>query len=213
MKLHFIFSISALTAGTLASNVQLNAHIINELLARDYQTMDRTRLSVLSVLRTAIPSGTTAALPTGTVEPEWYQKLPNDVKSLLPLLYPAAVTTTSSSPSSSTPNTPGLSSISASTTSTSTTTKKVTVTKTLQRPSSGTGLVGLSSANNTVVMPSNGTTLMPTVVMTFRPTIASGTTRPSASSTSVFLSGAGAGMGMVGKLAWVGLGAGYLLLA
>lgn len=92
MKLSIITA-SALAAGSLASDTQLNAREIEDLIARgiDPKTMDPTRLSVLSVLRTAIPSGSAFPRPTGDFQPEWYSKLPEDVKSLLPELYPAPV--------------------------------------------------------------------------------------------------------------------------
>ncbi|EUC36019.1 hypothetical protein COCVIDRAFT_65945, partial [Bipolaris victoriae FI3] len=62
--------------------------------AIDPADMNPTQLSILSVLKTAIPSGTSIPMPTGTSEPDWYKNLPDDVKSLLPQFYPA--TTTSS---------------------------------------------------------------------------------------------------------------------
>ncbi|KAF2636363.1 hypothetical protein P280DRAFT_156388 [Massarina eburnea CBS 473.64] len=57
---------------------------------------DPTRASVLSVLATAIPSDVLSSLsahpdPTlapGANPPEWFEKLPADVKSLLPELFP-----------------------------------------------------------------------------------------------------------------------------
>ncbi|KAI4946749.1 hypothetical protein J4E91_006921 [Alternaria rosae] len=58
--------------------------------AIDPATMNPTLLSVLSVLKTAMPTGPNAPMPTGDLEPNWYQQLPGDVKSLLPELYPAA---------------------------------------------------------------------------------------------------------------------------
>ncbi|KAI4661750.1 uncharacterized protein J4E78_004539 [Alternaria triticimaculans] len=63
--------------------------------AIDPATMNPTLLSVLSVLKTAMPTGPNAPMPTGDMEPNWYQKLPGDVKSLLPELYPAAAVATS----------------------------------------------------------------------------------------------------------------------
>lgn len=85
---------TALAPLTLATKSPLAAHDIQDLAARaiDPTTMDPVRLSVLSVLRTAIPSGSDFPKPTDGAEPEWWQKLPADVKSLLPVLYPATET-------------------------------------------------------------------------------------------------------------------------
>jgi hypothetical protein len=90
MKCYIIIPALALTAGTLAFNAPLNAHDLQDLAARsiDPQTMDPTRLSILSVLKTAMPSGLDVPEPTGSIEPEWYKDLPENVKSLLPILYP-----------------------------------------------------------------------------------------------------------------------------
>ncbi|CAO2656763.1 Nn.00g055660.m01.CDS01 [Neocucurbitaria sp. VM-36] len=94
MKLLVVLPV--LVIGTLASKVELNNPEIMALLGRaiDPKTMDPTQLSVLSVLRTAMPTGPDTPLPTGDYEPEWYQKLPAEVKSLLPSLYPAATIAT-----------------------------------------------------------------------------------------------------------------------
>ncbi|KAF1830216.1 hypothetical protein BDW02DRAFT_112765 [Decorospora gaudefroyi] len=59
----------------------------------DPKTLDPIHFSVLSVLKTAIPTGPNPPMPTGDVLPAWYIDLPKDVKSLLPCLYPAATTT------------------------------------------------------------------------------------------------------------------------
>jgi hypothetical protein len=95
---------TALALATLGSSAHLNLHGLEDLVAReiDPKTMDPTRLSVLSVLRTAIPSGSDFPKPTGDFEPEWYKNLPDDVKSLLPSLYPATLTLTSTSTTTST---------------------------------------------------------------------------------------------------------------
>jgi hypothetical protein len=102
MKSYIIFTASALAIGTLAS-AALNAHDIENLVAReiDPKTMDPTRLSVLSVLKTAIPTGSDFPRPTGDFEPEWFSKLPADVKSLLPSLYPAAAVASGAASSAS----------------------------------------------------------------------------------------------------------------
>ena len=58
--------------------------------------MDPTKLSVLSVLRTAMPTatGTDIVLPTGSATPQWYKDLPADVMVLLAQMYPATPTAT-----------------------------------------------------------------------------------------------------------------------
>lgn len=103
MKPSLLISATALATRALATKAQLNAHDIQDLVARaiDPATMDPTRLSVLSVMRTAIPSGPDFPKPTDGSEPEWWQKLPADVKSLLPVLYPATETASVSVSSSS----------------------------------------------------------------------------------------------------------------
>jgi hypothetical protein len=87
-----IFPILVFAAATHARNVQPSAHEVNDLLVRaiDPKTMDSARLSILSILKTAITSDPVFPRPTGDFEPEWYQKLSEDVKQILPSLYPAA---------------------------------------------------------------------------------------------------------------------------
>ncbi|KAI4915493.1 hypothetical protein J4E90_003938 [Alternaria incomplexa] len=80
------------STGTFASAIQF-PNLQDR--AIDPATMNPTLLSVLSVLKTAMPAGPNAPMPTGDLEPDWYQKLPGDVKSLLPELYPAAAVATS----------------------------------------------------------------------------------------------------------------------
>jgi hypothetical protein len=103
MKSYSILT-TALALATLASSARLNVHDLEDLVPRDIdpKTMDPTRLSVLSVLRTAIPSGSDFPKPTGDFEPDWYKNLPADVKSLLPSLYPATLTLTSTKTSTAT---------------------------------------------------------------------------------------------------------------
>ncbi|KAF2855462.1 hypothetical protein T440DRAFT_155470 [Plenodomus tracheiphilus IPT5] len=85
MKLLLV--LTAFIASVYASLAQ------NELLGRaiDPATMDPTQLSVLSVLKTALAGVSLPPAPSssGSPEPEWFVKLPEDVKSLLPELYPA----------------------------------------------------------------------------------------------------------------------------
>lgn len=84
MKL--ILILTALIASVYAALAQ------NELVGReiDPATMNPTKLSVLSVLKTALASVSLPPAPfaSGAPEPEWFAKLPEDVKSLLPELYP-----------------------------------------------------------------------------------------------------------------------------
>jgi hypothetical protein len=85
--------ILVILTGALASVVRFsNAGLAARLI--DPATMDPTRFSVLSVLKTAIPTSPNTPMPTGNYEPEWYEKLPNDVKSLLQVLYPVAALAT-----------------------------------------------------------------------------------------------------------------------
>ncbi|KAF2627773.1 hypothetical protein BU25DRAFT_458185 [Macroventuria anomochaeta] len=73
-----------------------NIHAVADLIARaiDPATIDPTKLSVLSVLKTAMPTGTGTdiVLPTGDVAPQWYKDLPADVMVLLAQMYPATPT-------------------------------------------------------------------------------------------------------------------------
>ena len=90
MNLILIF---VLLTGVFASVIQVpNAGLAARLI--DPATMDPTRFSVLSVLKTAIPTSPNTPMPTGDYEPEWYEKLPDDVKSLLQVLYPVAALAT-----------------------------------------------------------------------------------------------------------------------
>lgn len=93
MKCCLILSAAALAAGSFFSSNNLPANDVEDLVARaiDPKTMDPTRISVLSVLKTAIPCSAHYPQATGEVE-EWYSKLPADVKSLLPSLYPGSST-------------------------------------------------------------------------------------------------------------------------
>ncbi|KAJ4372215.1 hypothetical protein N0V83_003989 [Neocucurbitaria cava] len=138
MKLLLFLPVLAL--GTLASNANFANHEIKALLGRaiDPKTMDATQLSVLSVLRTAMPTGVDTPLPTGDFEPEWYQKLPADVKSLLPSLYPEAAAAT------------------VDTTTTTTTTRTTTVTT--RRPTSAQGEVTAQDVLPTATAAANATT-------------------------------------------------------
>jgi hypothetical protein len=207
---YIIFPAIALVAFASGSNAQLRAHDVADLVARDTdpKTMDPTRLSVLSVLRTAIPSGSDFPRPTGDFEPEWYQKLPEDVKSLLPSLYPAPASATSELVSlfaltavAATPS-PILTPQSQPVTSTSTTTSttRVTVTKTVyHKPSLSTGTGVPSNGSSMIPIPTNGT--MPT-----------GLPSPSP---SLFTGGANTVVKVetLAALAWVGVAAGFVLFA
>lgn len=98
MKATDVFYNSALLSVALANTAHPSAHAVADLLARavDPATMDPTRLSVLSVLKTAIPSSTDTgidiSLPTGDVAPKWYSDLPADIMVLLAQMYPATPT-------------------------------------------------------------------------------------------------------------------------
>ncbi|OSS49843.1 hypothetical protein B5807_06040 [Epicoccum nigrum] len=104
MKPTSILPIAALAASASARNV----HVVGDLMAReiDPATMDPTKLSVLSVLKTAIPTPTgtetAIALPTGDFTPQWYKDLPADVIVLLAQMYPATPTSASSTSATST---------------------------------------------------------------------------------------------------------------
>lgn len=93
MKPTTILSTGALLASAHASTAHSNVHAVADLIARalDPATMDPTKLSVLSVLKTAMPTatGTDIVLPTGDATPQWYKDLPADVMVLLAQMYPA----------------------------------------------------------------------------------------------------------------------------
>ncbi|CAI9625456.1 unnamed protein product [Alternaria burnsii] len=88
MKSFFI--LTAFTSSALASAIQLPNHLMDRDI--DPATMNPTLFSVLSVLKTGMPTGPNVPMPTGNSEPDWYQRLPEDVKSLLPSFYPVAPT-------------------------------------------------------------------------------------------------------------------------
>lgn len=96
-------AVAAITTTATASNV----HEVADLVARaiDPATMDPTKFSVLSVLRTAMPTPTGTetdiVLPTGDTAPQWYKDLPADVMVLLAQMYPATPTAAASETKSS----------------------------------------------------------------------------------------------------------------
>ncbi|KAJ4344183.1 hypothetical protein N0V95_006298 [Ascochyta clinopodiicola] len=104
MRSTTILTVSAITASAVASTAPPNVHAVAELIVRalDPATMDPTKLSVLSVLKIAMPTttGTDIVLPTGDVTPQWYKDLPADVMVLLAQMYPAAQTAAVSETSS-----------------------------------------------------------------------------------------------------------------
>ncbi|KAH3989418.1 hypothetical protein HBH98_208130 [Parastagonospora nodorum] len=157
MKCYLILSAAALAAGSAFSNNNLPANNVENFVARaiDPKTMDPTRLSVLSVLKTAIPCSARYPEATGEVE-EWYSKLPVDVKSLLPSLYPASSTGAASvsGPVAKLAVT-DVFTAACSASGTTTTTTRVTVTKTVHLTGSATAL----SNTSTITAASNGTTL------------------------------------------------------
>jgi hypothetical protein len=103
MKLTTILPIVALAANAFARNV----HVVGGLMAReiDPATMDPTKLSILAVLKTAIPtlSDGELALPTGDVltPQNWIQNLSPEILPLLGDYYP----TTQITPATATPTT------------------------------------------------------------------------------------------------------------
>ncbi|KAJ4322040.1 hypothetical protein N0V94_002619 [Neodidymelliopsis sp. IMI 364377] len=94
MKVSTIFPASIIATSAMASSTHPNLHAVADLIARaiDPATMDPTKLSVLSVLKTAMPTATDATLPTGTAAPQWYKDLPADVMVLLAQMYPVTPT-------------------------------------------------------------------------------------------------------------------------
>lgn len=93
MKSTLILSVFALVAPGICGGMRVGDYGAKELLARamDPQTMDPMRLSVLSVLKTAMPTEADAPMPTGDNSPKWYQDLPADVMVLLAQMYPATL--------------------------------------------------------------------------------------------------------------------------
>lgn len=92
-----ILSLAVVAICTAATDIHM--HAVADLIARamDPATMNPTKVSVLSVLKTAMPAPTGTAtnivLPTGKILPQWFQNLPDDVMVLLAQLYPGAPTT------------------------------------------------------------------------------------------------------------------------
>jgi hypothetical protein len=104
MKLTTILPIIALAANAFARNV----HVVGGLMAReiDPATMDPTKLSILSYLKTAVPTltGGELALPTGKrigdfYAQQWVEDLPPEYLVLLAQMYP----TTRTTPATATP--------------------------------------------------------------------------------------------------------------
>ncbi|KAI8940320.1 hypothetical protein NX059_004014 [Plenodomus lindquistii] len=71
--------------------------------AIDPATMNPTQLSVLSVLKTALSGVSLPPAPTASnaPDPEWFTSLPADIKSLLPVLYPATAIAVEATPTPS----------------------------------------------------------------------------------------------------------------
>ncbi|KAH6638354.1 hypothetical protein C7974DRAFT_411781 [Boeremia exigua] len=164
MKLTTILSTCALLASAIASTVHPNIHAVADLIARDVDlaTMDPTKLSILSVLKTAMPTptgtDTEIALPTGDVAPQWYKDLPADVMVLLAQMYPAtssvAVGTSSEtaivSPSTSSPSMQEVSSMSATQTTLTRTLELVPTVTAVSNGSLSTGSSSATLANGTL---------------------------------------------------------------
>lgn len=87
-------AVAAITTTATASNIHEVADLIVR--AMDPATMDPIKLSILSVLKTAMPTPTGTVtditLPTGDIAPQWYKDLPADVMVLLAQMYPAIPT-------------------------------------------------------------------------------------------------------------------------
>ena len=156
MKLTTILSTSALLASALASAAHPDIHAVADLLARaiDPSTMDPTKLSVLSVLKTAMPSatGTDIVLPTGDVAPQWYKDLPADVKVLLAQMYPAtptagALVSQTGSVSASVSGTESVKEMASASVSQTTLTRTLELVPTPTATSNGTLSTGSSSGN------------------------------------------------------------------
>jgi hypothetical protein len=231
MKSSIIISALALAGSVLSSAVKFP-----DLAARmiDPATMDPTRLSVLSVLKTAIPTSPNSPMPTGDYEPAWYQALPQDVKSLLPALYPVVAVATSEVSVSQTPesavaavqstftdatmassavdspaptSTTSLAASSSASNSAISTpwTSQVTLTKTLQYAS-----LPASSASASALPLYSGLVLNTTTQAT-----GTGGVLPSASATSTNFLSAGAKTSIrteiLAAVAWVSVGAGFFL--
>ncbi|KAF2132920.1 hypothetical protein P153DRAFT_354365 [Dothidotthia symphoricarpi CBS 119687] len=175
----------------------------------DPKTLNPTHLSLLSVLRTGIPSSFSAALPTASQDPQWYIDLPLDVKELLPQLYPLSTSTsTSPSPSASTAAVSDVPQLLESETPTSTTTQRLTsrtttvVTRTVGRGNAGTGIgTGISGGVN-------GTGGLAT-------STSSSTATETAVPSGLFSAGAGRAVGVEvwAGVCWVGVGVGFFAFA
>lgn len=142
---------TVLSTGILAS-AYANPHAVAPLLGRaiDPATMDPTKLSVLSVLKTAMPTAADAALPTGTASPQWYKDLPADVMVLLAQIYPAISTAASASNATSF--------LAQETASVSL--NQTTLTKTLEEMPTATGNAAAMSSGSLVGGVANGTLAM-----------------------------------------------------
>lgn len=212
MKLLLILTTTAI--GALGCNAHFESGSLPKHLARaiDPSTMDPARFSVLSVLKVAMPTGPDVPFPTGDVTPEWYAKLPEDVKTLLVKLYPATNTAATTTPkslitaptSSSAVSESPLSvttSSSAPSTAFSPLTSAITVTKTLQYASTAlNGSGSVLSTGNTV----------PTQTST-NGTLATSSSAP----TGVFSTGAKTVVrtNVLAAVTWVTLGMGFFLFA
>ena len=151
MKSTLILSLFALVAPGLATGMRVGGREPKELLARmmDPQTMDPMRLSVLSVLKTAMPTDSEAPMPTGGNSPQWYQDLPADVIILLAQMYPAEPTSDVVS-STSAPAAGSSSSLAKSSSSSQAVSSSPTSTASLQSTSTSADTSGSASPTATV---------------------------------------------------------------
>ncbi|KAK1918306.1 hypothetical protein P3342_001224 [Pyrenophora teres f. teres] len=191
--------------------------------ALDPATMDPAHFSILKVLKSAMPSSTDVPMPKADFEPEWYQKLPADVKALLPGLYPvigaAAATSevlgagqsTSTSAAATATTTEGVSttvsaSVSVSSAASSLSSPSASVESTLYTPSS------TGSVSTPPTAPANKTTLAtgpspkPTVTLSL-PSAAT-STRPANAGVRMTVK-----TDMLAAVAWVCVGAGFVIFA
>jgi hypothetical protein len=171
--------LSLAVAATTATATASNVHEVADLVARA-ATMDPTKFSVLSVLKTAMPMPTGTAtdivLPTGDIAPQWYKDLPADVMVLLAQMYP---TTTTAAVSETKPLAESGNSSSLQDSTASATATQTTLTKTLEAAS----ITLSASAEGTGY--SNGSGIFSTGSLSPNVTGITGVTTATANSTGV----------------------------
>ncbi|USP77199.1 hypothetical protein yc1106_04473 [Curvularia clavata] len=184
----------------------------------DPSTMDPALLSLLMVLKTAMPSGTNVPLPTGTSEPDWYKNLPDNIKSSLHQYYPATATSSSSSSSSSSStsqvtSTAVSSSSQASESVTPTSTPAITSAPSFSSTSMSSAIFSNSSTATSPPLSSVSGFTSPSSNQTTTVVTPPLTSAPSSAPVSAGLKNA-AHMGLLTTaVAWLSVGAGFCLLA